>query len=78
MATKTDERSTDGFYGRRAEQLLRVVDPVGFSQSFARVFGRMSSHPLTTLEPTSRYAGGLLRAYAAATARMVGVDAEGP
>jgi polyhydroxyalkanoate synthase subunit PhaC len=78
VAAKTDGRSPADPYRRRAGELLRVVDPVGFGASFARTFGRLASRPLTTLEPTTRYAGGLFKAYAATAARMVGVNAEGP
>ena len=60
------------------KELFRVVDPVGFGPSLARAFARLASHPLTTFEPTSRFAGGLLQAYAVTAARMVGVDVEGP
>ena len=78
MGAKTGERSLTDPYHRRAERLFRVVDPVGFGPSLARVFARLASHPLTTFEPTSRFAGGLLQAYAVTAARMVGVDVEGP
>ncbi len=78
MGAKPEGPSQTDPYRRRAQELMRVVDPVGFGASFARTFARLAAKPVSTLVPTSRYAGGLLQAYAVTAARMVGVDVEGP
>jgi polyhydroxyalkanoate synthase len=58
--------------------LLSTVDPAGFGSALVRTGLGVLSNPLGAFGAWSRFAGGLTLAGAAATARVLGADAQGP
>jgi polyhydroxyalkanoate synthase len=64
--------------GPESNVILSAVDPTGFASALGEVGAGLARNPGSALAAWSRWAGGMMVAAAATTARVLGADADGP
>jgi poly[(R)-3-hydroxyalkanoate] polymerase subunit PhaC len=58
--------------------LLAILDPIGLGEACLQAAASLLQHPEGVAQAGLRYTSGLIAAFAAATARAMGADSEGP